>query len=305
MEQHMDHQSTYLSVDWSRTSSDYARHRAGFPPSFFARLEGAGLVERGARALDLGTGTGAVALGLAARGMRVVGVDVDEGQLVAARRAAARDGVEIEFRRASAEDTGAPDASAVLVTAGQCWHWFDRGAAAREAMRVLAPGGTIVIAHFDWLERPGNVLEATMELAERHGATLHPVLARCQVRSFYPYWLDDLFDAGFVRIESESHDVEQRYTHEAWRGRMRASALIGATLEPARVEAFDGELAALLSARFPDPMKVPHRVFVVRAKKERTPMSEVGGAVEIVGRGDEPRVAVVRDGASARGRRRV
>ena len=270
MEEYMDRQSTHAGVDWSRTSSDYARHRAGFPPSFFRRLEGAGLVVGGARALDLGTGTGTVALGLAARGMRVVGVDVAKGQLAAARRAAARDGLEIEFRLASAEATGEPDASVVLVTAGQCWHWLDRAAAASEAMRVLAPGGSIVIAHLDWLDRSGNVIEATMELAERHGAKLNPVLARYQVRSFYPHWLDDLFDAGFVRPESESHDVAQRYTHEAWRGRMRASALIGATLEPARVEAFDRELAALLATRFADPMEVPHRVFVARAKKGET-----------------------------------
>lgn len=269
MEEHMDSRSTY-DVDWSRTSSDYARHRAGFPPSLFCRLAELGLVVPGARALDLGTGTGSVALGLGARGMKVVGVDIAEGQLAAARRAAARDGLEIEFRRAAAESTGEPEGSVSLVTAGQCWHWLERAAAASEAMRVLAPGGAIVIAHFDWLERPGNVIGATMELAGRHGAALHPSIAAAQVRSLYPHWLDDLFDAGFVELRSESWDVSQRYTHEAWRGRLRASALIGASLPPARVEAFDAELGALLRERFPDPMDVPHRVFMAWAKKGET-----------------------------------
>jgi ubiquinone/menaquinone biosynthesis C-methylase UbiE len=51
-----------------------------------------------------------------------------------------RSGVEIEYRIAKAEATGLPDASFDIVTAGQCWHWFDRPTAAQEVKRILKPG---------------------------------------------------------------------------------------------------------------------------------------------------------------------
>lgn len=49
-------------IDWSRTSSDYAAFRAGIPESFWRRLEALDVVRPGLRVLDLGTGTGNVAL---------------------------------------------------------------------------------------------------------------------------------------------------------------------------------------------------------------------------------------------------
>ncbi|HRW10996.1 MAG TPA: hypothetical protein P5121_38105, partial [Caldilineaceae bacterium] len=82
----------------------------------------------------------------------------------------------------------------------------------------------------------------------------------------YPQWLRDLGEAGFAAIETFSYDLAVPYTHEAWRGRIRASAGVGATLAPAAVERFDEALEALLQTMHPDPvMQIPHRVFAVIA----------------------------------------
>ncbi len=78
----------------------------------------------------------------------------------------------------------------------------------------------------------------------------------------------NLARGGFIGLESFSYDVEQPYSHEAWRGRVRASAGIGASLAPEEVTAFDAEHAALLAANFPaDPLTVLHRVFAVIARR--------------------------------------
>ena len=48
----------------------------------------------------------------------------------------------------------------------------------------------------------------------------------------------------------------------------RASAGIKASLDAAATERFDGRLAAMLKADFPeDPMRVPHRVWWVSGRK--------------------------------------
>ena len=54
-----------MDIDFGRTALDYGRHRAGFPDRFFERLFADRIVAAGDRVLDLGTGTGTVARGLA------------------------------------------------------------------------------------------------------------------------------------------------------------------------------------------------------------------------------------------------
>jgi hypothetical protein len=69
----------------------------------------------------------------------------------------------------------------------------------------------------------------------------------------------DVYGAGEPAIV---FPLDVSYTHEAWRGRIRASAEVAASLPAEQVEAFDQELAALLRERFPqDPIDIPHRVF--------------------------------------------
>ena len=258
-----------MSVDFGRTSNDYAKHRAGFPEAFFERLDREGLLRPGLRVADLGTGTGTVARGLAQRGALVTGLDVSEDMLEAARELATGARLHMDFVRAPAENTGLLPESFDLVVAGQCWHWFDRPAAAREVSRLLAPGGRLVIAHFDWLPLPGNVVEATERLIERFNpGPPAPFVPLSQSSGVYPPWFRDVSEAGFTGLESFSFDVSVPYSHTAWRGRIRASAKVGASLPLDTVARFDAELARLLDASFPnDPLDIPHRVFALLATR--------------------------------------
>jgi len=74
-----------MNPDFGATSKDYARHRAGFPDSLFERLATFGIGLPGQRIVDLGTGTGTLARGFARRGCRVIGIDISEAMLQAAR----------------------------------------------------------------------------------------------------------------------------------------------------------------------------------------------------------------------------
>ncbi len=255
-----------MGVDFGRTAADYAAHRAGFPKALFDRLAAMGLGRSGQRLLDLGTGTGALARGFARRGVSVVGIDPAEPLLLEARRLSEDEGVRVDYRVGRAEDIDAPDGSFEVVTAGQCWHWFDRAAAAAECIRVLAPDGALAICHFDWLPLPGNVVAATEMLILQH----NPEWPYSGGLGMYPLWTLDVAEAGFTGIETFSFDVDVPYSHEAWRGRIRASAGVAASLPPDAVTAFDGELAVLLTQDFPDePLAVPHRVWALVARAPR------------------------------------
>ena len=252
-----------MNVNFGLTADDYATHRAGFPASFFERVAAYGVGLPSQTIVDLGTGTGTVARGFAQKGCKVVGIDPSVSLMEQAQQLDQVAGVEVEYRVASAEESGLPAQSVDVVTAGQCWHWFDRPRAAREVARILRPDGLVVIAHFDWLPLKGNVVEATEQLILKHNPQWHLGGGS----GLYPAWLRDLGEAGFRQIESFSYDEPAIYTPIGWRGRIRASAGVGASLPPAQVAVFDEELATILAEKYPgDELAIPHRVFAVIAR---------------------------------------
>ena len=251
-------------VNFGRTSKDYRNFRAGFPDRFFNDLAKKGVSPAQGRALDLGTGTGTVARGLAQCGMNVVGIDPAEALLTEATQLDREAGVAVDYRVGKAEALPFLDSAFDLVVAGQCWHWFDRIAAAQESFRVLVPDGHMVIAHFRWLPLTGNVVEATERLILAH----NPKWTLGGGSGIYPAWLGDLSEAGFENLTTFSFDLFVPYTHEGWRGRVRASSGVRASLDEEGTAAFDNDLKVVLESDFPnDPLDVPHRVWTVLGQK--------------------------------------
>lgn len=251
-----------MATDFGRTANDYARHRAGFPDAFFERLFADGSAQRGDVALDLGTGTGTVARGLAVRGCEVTGLDHSAPLLAQAAELDRAAGVQVKQVRARVENAEFAAASFDVITAGQCWHWFDRPRTTALARKWLRPGGRLLIAHFDWVPLTGNMVQDTerLILACNPGWTMH------SGSGLYPAWLKDIAEAGFTDLRTWSFDLDVPYSHADWRGRVRASAGIGATLDAAKVQHFDVELASMLATRYvAEPMAVPHRVWVLSA----------------------------------------
>jgi SAM-dependent methyltransferase len=251
-----------LPCDFGLTARDYATHRPGFPGVFFERVEALGLARAGARVLDLGTGTGAIALELAARGCDVVGLDPSEGMLAEAERVAREAKLQVSWMRGFAEETGLPDASFDLVCAGQCWHWFDRRRACAEVMRLVRPGGHAMIAYFSYLCDPGTVGAATEELVLRH----NPTWQWAGDDGRHPRYGVHLGKEGFADVTTFEIDLPVAFTHESWRGRFRACNGVIALPEDG-IDAFDAELATMLQERFPEPVVSMHRVYGIVGRK--------------------------------------
>ena len=116
-------------------AEQYDRYRPGYPSVLIDELVSLGP----ANALDVGCGTGKVALSLMDRGVSVLGVDPDARMAEVARR----HHVPVEI--ASFEAWEPAGRTYDLVTAGHAWHWVDPVIGLAKAAAVTVPGGTVAL----------------------------------------------------------------------------------------------------------------------------------------------------------------
>lgn len=246
----IDHGRT---LDWGKASADYARYRAGYPPSFFNRLSALGIGLPGQRILDLGTGTGNLAREFARRGCIVAGIDISKQQINEAGRLAGEQNLKVDFRVAPAEQTGLPDHSFNAITASQCWLYFDRDRAVAEARRLLVPDGRLMTCHLAWLPRRDAIAKQTEDLVLKYNP--HWTAANLSGHiSSRPAWIgEDFYVTGFF-----VYDEPIPFTHETWRGRIRACRAIGGELSASEIQRFDAEHAAILARTAPESFTVLH-----------------------------------------------
>jgi ubiquinone/menaquinone biosynthesis C-methylase UbiE len=245
--------------DFGRAANDYQAYRLGFPGTIMQRLAQLGVGIPGQQLLDLGTGTGLFANEFARAGCAVMGVDISPQLLEKARQSASAQALSTQFIMAPAEDTGLQDGTFDVITAATSWHWFDRGRAAKECMRLLKSSGRLVIAVLDWHFLPDNVLTKTFDLVGKYATSNAPP----NLSTFrYPEWTTEIIAAGFNRWEMFGYVAPLPYTHEGWRGRVRASQGVGPVMDAQTLERFDREMTEMLRRDFPqEPMAVPHRIF--------------------------------------------
>ncbi|MFQ5549633.1 MAG: methyltransferase domain-containing protein [Gemmatimonadales bacterium] len=253
------------TIDFGRHSEDYAAYRPGFPASFYQRIDAITRI-RESRSLDLATGPGTIALELGALGSSVVGIDTSAEQIATAKRVSRERNLEatVHFTIACAEHTGLEANSFDLVTAGQCWHWFDSAAAMAEVQRALRPGGLFVIAHYSYLSEHASVARDTEDLI----LEFNPSWTMAGSTGVFPEQIDDVIRGGFRLVEEFCYDHDEEFSHARWRGRMRTCNGVGSGgLAPSEVLCFDDALSRLLNRKYPDPMVVAHRVWCVVARK--------------------------------------
>jgi SAM-dependent methyltransferase len=254
-----------MTVDFGRTADDYAAHRAAFAPALFERLRrDFGIGRPGQSVLDLGAGTGLLARGLATAGCDVIQLDVSP-ELLSRSGSAQR-----VVGRAEALPFG--NNSFDVVAAAQCWHWFDRSRAPVEISRVLRHGGTLAVVYQTYVPLPGSVAEATERLILRH----RPGWRHANSAGVNGQVLRDVQAAGFVGIESFSFDVEVAFTRERWRGFVRTTSAVGASMPAEQLRRFDDEHEAMLRRDWPDTLVIPHRVFAAVARKPAKPIMPEG-----------------------------
>ena len=154
-------EETAGAVDWS--VGRYERTAAALAPAAAVLVAVAGL-RPGERVVDVGCGTGDVALLAAAAGAQVVAVDPAPRLLDVTREEARRRDLDVTCERGVASSLPVPDGSCDCLLSGFGVIFSpDAEATAGEVARVLTAGGRLLLTA--WL--PGGALGALAMTAER------------------------------------------------------------------------------------------------------------------------------------------
>ena len=251
------------AFDWGRTSEAYAKYRDIYPELFYKKIVDRGLCTAGQKVLDIGTGTGVLPRNLYRYGADWTGTDISPEQIEQARILADAAGMKIDFQAVSAEAVDFPAGTFDVITACQCFWYFNHELVMPKLAELLKPDGKLLILYMAWLPFEDKIAGASEDLVLKYspnwtgaGETRHPV------------WIPDITYDYFEMEEHEEYDLTVPFTKESWHGRMRACRGVGASLSEEELSSWDAEHRALLEEIAPEEFEVLHYAsFAVLRKK--------------------------------------
>lgn len=239
------------SFDWGRTSADYAKFRDIYPEKFYRKILDRNLCMDGQSVLDLGTGTGVLPRNMYRFGAKWTATDISENQIAQARILS--EGMDIDYHVAATENINFPDGSFDVVTACQCFWYFDHETLMPKLWRMLRQGGSILVLYMAWLPFEDKIAGESEKLALKYnpdwsgaGETVHPI------------WIPDCYKEKFELVYHEEFLLHVPFTRESWNGRMKACRGIGASLSETEIAKWEEEHKKLLVQIAPEKFDILH-----------------------------------------------
>jgi ubiquinone/menaquinone biosynthesis C-methylase UbiE len=172
------------------TAPYYARYRPAYPPELLVRLAAAAGLDGTGRLLDLGCGTGQLAVPLSRYVEEVVAVDVEPEMLAELPPG-------IRTVQGRAEDVDESWGAFRLVTIGRAFHWLDGPVVMERLARITGQVALVGDSH-EHSEAQTAVLEISRELFGERPAMKQPTVRYAQALAESPF--DDVIEIS-VEVE--------------------------------------------------------------------------------------------------------
>lgn len=237
--------------DWGRVSGDYARYRDIYPQAFYDSILRRGLCVNGQRVLDVGTGTGVLPRNMVRYGAHWLGTDISPEQIAQAIRLS--EGLGIDYAVCPTEKLELPAHSFDVITACQCFWYFEHTVTAPLFRRLLKPDGRLLLLYMAWLPYEDPIAGASEQLVLRY----HPAWSGSGER-LHPIAVPAEYEACFACVHHEEFPLPVHFTREGWHGRMKACRGVGASLPEAQLALWEQEHRRLLDEIAPPEFDVLH-----------------------------------------------
>ncbi len=249
--------------DWGRTSADYAKFRDIYPEIFYKKITERGLCINGQKVLDLGTGTGVLPRNMYRYGAEWTGTDISENQIIQARKLSEENSMDIKFIASPAENIDFPEKSFDIVTACQCFWYFDHNVLIPKISQILKDNGKLIILYMAWLPFEGKIAGESEKLVLRYNPDW---TGAGETRK--PIWIPDIVNEYFNLTDHEEYDLNVHFTRESWNGRIKACRGIGASLDSEKIASWENEHRKLLENIAPEEFDILHYAAIAVLQKK-------------------------------------
>lgn len=251
------------AFDWGRTSEEYAKYRDIYPQEFYERIADRGLCTDGQKVLDLGTGTGVLPRNMYKYGAEWTGTDISPEQIEQASRLASDSNMKIDFQAVATEQLDFAEESFDVITACQCFWYFDHERVMPKLAELLKADGKLLILYMAWLPYEDKIAGESEGLVLKYSPKWS---GAGEIR--HPIWIPDATYKYFEMEDHEEYDLMVPFTKESWHGRMRACRGVGASLSEAELVRWDEEHRALLDRIAPERFNVLHYAAMAVLRKK-------------------------------------
>lgn len=250
------------AFDWGKTSKDYAKFRDIYPELFYQKIVELGLCVKGQTVLDLGTGTGVLPRNMYQYGAKFTGVDISENQIKEAKRLSDEAGMKIDYIVSSAENLDFADNSFDVITACQCFIYFDKSIVLPKIHRLLKGDGHFCILFMAWLPDESEIAQKSEDLILKYNPSWTGAhMKRHELRT--PEWSKELFEVD----HAITYDLNLTFSRDSWHGRMKACRGIGASsLSTQEIAKWEKEHLDYLST-VPESFDIIHDVTLLNLRK--------------------------------------
>jgi SAM-dependent methyltransferase len=197
---------------------NYVEYRPPYPPAILELLRTEAGLSPASVMADIGSGTGKLSVLFLDHGNTVCGVEPNDEMRAAAESLLSQHPNFVSVA-ATAEATGLPDHGFDFVIAGQAFHWFEPAAARREFVRILRPGGCVVLVWNDWGRSSSPVNQAYEDLLVEFGLFFEQTR---HSKAIGEDVVDQFFTPG--RCRQFHFDNHQEYTLPGIRGRLLSAS---------------------------------------------------------------------------------
>lgn len=251
------------AFDWGKVSEEYGKYRDIYPKEFYERIVDLGLCTEGQAVLDLGTGTGVLPRNMYKYGANFIGVDISENQIAEAVQLSKESGMSIKYIVSSAEDIDFADETFDVITACQCFMYFDKSIILPKICKILKNKGHFLILFMAWLPDESEIARKSEELVLKYNPSwTGGGMKRYKLKT--PEWSKELFEVE----NAITYTVNVSFTRETWHGRIIACRGIGASsLTDQQKAEFAKEHIEYLNT-VPDPFEIPHYVTILNLRKK-------------------------------------
>ncbi len=231
------------AFDFCKTSTDYAKYRNIYPESFYEKIASLGLCTNGQKVLDAGTGTGVLPRFMKKCGAQWTEIDISENQIKEAERLSNMDknGKNCQYFVRTAEETGFNPSSFDVITACQCYWYFNHERAAKEFSRILKPAGKLLLLEMNWLPFEDKIAGKSENLVLKYNPAWNE-----KGNTLKPLSIPPEYEKYFTVAKHEEWKLPVHFTRESWNGRMKSCRGTGASLSAERLSQWEKEHLALL-----------------------------------------------------------